>query len=195
MRKKNHWKWLFLSLMGINGLIVIGVAILLLGPGTQQTERPAEKIDSKSYSEFTINTDKKDLNALINHYIEKEGLNGPVDYNVYLQDEVELKGEIQVFSQTLDLYMKLEPKAQKNGDLILEQKSISLGNMKLPVSFVMKFIADTYKLPSWVTIDPKEQEVYVALHEMTLNNGIKVAAKEFDLENDRISFIMKVPNE
>ena len=89
--------------------------------------------------------------------------------------------------------MTFEPKALKNGDLVLEQKNVSLGDVKLPVSYIMKFIRDAYKLPSWVIIQPNDQQVYVALQEMRLNNDIQVRVEEFDLANDNISMKMLVP--
>jgi len=192
MANKNYWKVGFLTLLVINIVFLLSLGILLILSSDQQ-ELPKSKTDKGKYAEFTIDTQKEDLNQLINYYIEKEGLNGPVHYNVFLTDEVELYGEVSVFSQSLQLKMTFEPKALKNGDLVLEQKNVSLGDVKLPVSYIMKFIRDAYKLPSWVIIQPNDQQVYVALQEMRLNNDIQVRVEEFDLANDNISMKMLVP--
>lgn len=91
--------------------------------------------------------------------------------------------------------MTFEPIALENGDLILKQKNLSLGDVKLPVSYILKFIRDAYKLPEWVTILPNDKQVYVALHRMRLNNDIQVRVQEFNLKEDRISLRMLVPSE
>lgn len=194
MEKKNVWKYAFFGLLICNLLVAGSLLLLLFLASDQQTVPRNAKVDD-SRSEFIITTHKQDLNKLINHYIEKEGLNGPIHYDVYLTEEVELYGEVSLFSQILQLKMTFEPRALENGDLILEQKDVYLGDVKLPVSYILKFIRDAYKLPDWVIIQPNEKQVYVALQQMRLNNGIQVRVQEFDLKDDRISLRMLVPSE
>lgn len=193
MDNKNYWKIAFFVLAVLNMLVVVGIGLLLFLSSDQNKKFPDTVSEKGDYSEFTIETRKDDLNELINYYIEKEGLNGPIHYNVFLTDEVELYGEVSVFSQSLQLKMTFEPKALENGDLVLEQKNVYLGDVKLPVSYILKFIRDAYKLPTWVIIQPNDQQVYVALQQMRLNNGIQVRVHEFDLAEDRISMRMLVP--
>lgn len=194
-KKKNVWKYAFTGLIICN-LLVTGILLWFLFSGSDQQKIPRNtEVNEKTHSEFIISVQKEDLNKLINHYIEKEGLNGPIHYNVYLTDEVELYGEVSVFSQTLQLQMTFEPIALENGDLILKQKNLSLGDVKLPVSYILKFIRDAYKLPEWVIILPNDKQVYVALHRMRLNNDIQVRVQEFNLKEDRISLRMLVPSE
>jgi len=102
-------------------------------------------------------------------------------------------GRCPFFSRPLQLKMTFEPKALDNGDLILEQKDVSLGDVQLPVPYILKFMKDAYKFPSWVIIQPNDKQVYVALQHMRLNNGIRVRLEEFNLEQDRISLRMLVP--
>lgn len=191
-QKKNIWKILFLILLSINVMIILGLAILFF-LALQQEEIDYEVSEIENHSEFVIQTGKQDLTKLINYYIEKEGLNGPIDYTVFLTDEVELYGEVQIFSQKMQLKMTFEPHALQNGDLVLEQKSLSLGDVALPVSYVLKFIRDAYKFPEWVIIQPNDHKIYVALREMRLNSGIQVRAEEFNLKDDHISMRMLVP--
>ena len=110
-----------------------------------------------------------------------------------LNDEVELSGELPVFSETIDMKLTFEPKALENGDLILEQKNIFIGKLKLPVPLVMKFVRDSYQLPDWVTIQPNEERMYVSLQNMKMKSDLKVRVAEFDLKNDDIEFSLKVP--
>ncbi len=194
MNKKRLWKTSFLILLTINGLIIMGIALLLfISP--DQDPIPETKDQHISASEFLIQTNKQDLNKLINHYIEKEGLNGPVHYNVLLTNEVELFGEVKVFSESMQLKMTFEPRALENGDLVLEQKTLSIGGLPVPVSYILTFIRDYYKLPDWVTIHPNDKQIYVALQKMRLNGDIQFRVEEFNLEDDQISMRMLVPVE
>ncbi|HEY4552452.1 MAG TPA: YpmS family protein [Bacillaceae bacterium] len=192
MNKKNKWKIAFIVLLAANLAILASLGLLLFLSGEQEPV-PEQTADEQPYAEFLIQSGKKDLTKLINHYIEKEGLNGPINYEVLLNDEVELYGEVKFFSQMLQLKMTFEPEALENGDLILRQKTVSLGDVKLPVAYILKFIKDSYKLPEWVIIQPNDKQVYVALQKMELNNGIHVRAQEFNLKEDIISLKMLVP--
>jgi uncharacterized protein YpmS len=141
---------------------------------------------------FQVKTNKQDLNQLINHYLEEE-LSGSFDYEVLLTDEVELYGDIPVFSESIEMKLTFEPKALENGDLELQQKNISIGKLTLPVHFVLKFIQGSYTLPDWVTIQPNEEKVYVSLQNMKLKSNLKVRVDEFNLKNDDIEFSLLVP--
>lgn len=144
---------------------------------------------------FEVKSNKADLNKLINQYMEKEIADSPIEYQVQLRDEVELHGTLPFFSQQLNLKLTFEPEALDNGDLVLKQKSISIGSMDLPVSYVLKFIRDNYKLPKGVDILPNDKLVYVNMQQLKIKSDIKIQANEFDLKNNNISFTLLVPVE
>jgi uncharacterized protein YpmS len=186
------WKFAFFALAAFNILTVLTVVILIQLPA-KDDEIP-ENIAIKEDVQFQVNANKEDLNQLIAQYLEKEGLTGPIDYKVYLTDVVELYGTLPVFGREVEFKLTFEPEAQSNGDLVLKQESISLGQMNLPVSYVMKFINNQYSTPDWVSIRPNEQLIYVSLQNMELKSNIQIRAKEFDLKNDNIAFILTVPS-
>ncbi|MFK4997809.1 DUF2140 family protein [Bacillus sp. N9] len=101
MNKKNKWKILFITLLSINILLISAVGLIFF-LATDQEPIPEQNTTKQNGSEFLIQTEKSDLNALITHYIEKEALNGPINYQVLLTDEVELYGDIQVFHKCSD---------------------------------------------------------------------------------------------
>jgi uncharacterized protein YpmS len=193
----NKWKFAFFILLGVVVLLFIVLMIMV--------NAPVNHINSPSYTnpgvgnnkEVSLNVaaKKADLNKIINHYLEEEGFTGPLDYQIILADEVELYGSFPVFDQNLQLQLTFEPRALDNGDLVLKQKTISIGTLNLPVSYVMKIIQNNYKLPEWVQIDPNEESVYVSLQQMELKSDIKVRANSFDLKRDDISFTLLVPVE
>lgn len=190
MTKK--WKTLFFLLLGINLLILILFFVLVNIPIKKEDPQTGDKVNQEDV-QFQINATKSDLNRIINHYIEQEGLKSPIAYEVFLNDEVELYGTMKIFTENIEMKLTFEPEALSNGDLILRQKSIQIGKIQLPVAYVMKFISEQYDFPEWVNIQPNDELIYVALQKMKLKSDIKVKVNKFDLKNDDIRFSLLVP--
>jgi uncharacterized protein YpmS len=190
---KNRWKIGFFILLGIIAAAILFLWILAVSPAEESKMEPAKESADSDDVAFQVSTNKRDLNRVINHYIEEEGENSKIDYQVLLTEEVELYGTLPLFSQELELRLTFEPQALKNGDLILNQREISVGKLRLPVSTVLKFVSDSYDLPEAVNIQPEEERVYVSMHRLKLKSDIKVRVNEFDLKKDNIKFTLLVP--
>jgi uncharacterized protein YpmS len=190
--KEANWKKLFFILLTINVILVFIVVVTITIPAK---DKIIEKQDSvlQGYVPFLINTKKENLNEVINHYIEKEASGGPVNYEVILGDEVELYGTIPIFTEEIQMKMTFEPRALDNGDLVLQQKSMSIGQMRLPVSYILKFIKDRYHLPKGVIIQPNEQLVYISMQQLKLKSDFKIKVSKFDLKKDDIAVQLFVP--
>lgn len=188
----NRWKKLFFLLLGLIVLFVLIVLIMVNMP-IKDSSLPPIHDEHEEDVQFHIQATKADLNKIINHYIEEEGLTSPIAYEILLNDEVELYGTMKVFTQDIEMKLTFEPEAIENGDLLLKQKSISIGQIQLPVPFVLKFIRDQYDLPEWVNIQPNDELIYVSLQKMKLKSDVKVRVNKFDLVNDDIQFSLLVP--
>jgi uncharacterized protein YpmS len=189
---KNKWKKGFLLLLGIDLLIVVILSLLILIPGTSKDNNKPKPLKGDSVS-FHVKSNKNDLNMLINHYLKEEAADSPIDYRVILGDEVELYGTLPFFSQKINMKVTFEPEALSNGDLVLRQKSISIGSLHLPVSYVMKFISENYKIPRGVDIRPNDKLVYVNMQQLKLKSDIRIKVNKFDLKKDDIAFTLIVP--
>ena len=189
---KNKWKIGFLLLLGINLLFAIIVLSLVLAPTNGKKISKLESPTGDPVS-FRVKSNKYDLNRLINHYLKEEAADSPIDYRVILGDEVELYGTLPFFSEKLNLKLTFEPIAQKNGELVLEQKSMADGKLHLPISYVLNFISENYKLPKGVEIRPNDHLVYIHMQQLKLKSDLKIKADKFDLKNDDIAFTILVP--
>ncbi|WP_409288787.1 YpmS family protein [Peribacillus sp. SCS-37] len=192
MNTEKKWKVLFFALLGFNVIVLLALVILANLPA--KGLKGPDNDPKKENVGFDIHTNKKDLNILINRYLQEE-LSGGIDYEVLLKDDVELYGIMPAFGKNLEIKLDFEPKALKNGDLLLQQKSISVGKMKLPVSYVLNVINFRYKTPDWVIIQPQDESIYVSLQNMKLKSGFKVRAQKFDLKEDKISFRLSFPED
>ncbi|WP_445491163.1 YpmS family protein [Niallia sp. 03133] len=193
--KKKSWKIAFLFLICINLIFIIGLSILIFLPSDKAKHSENTSNEQTGAVPLDVTTNKEDLTKLINYYIEKQGLNGPIHYEINLTNEVELYGYLPVFNQDVEMKLTFVPEALDNGDLLLTQKSISIGELPLPVSYVMKFIQQQYKLPDWVEINPEDETIYVHLTKMNTASGLKVKMKEFNLPEDKIRFSILHPIE
>lgn len=189
---KNNWKKAFLILLGINLLIVVVGLSLLFVPSLGKREIQPN-VPNRDYVPFYIKSNKKDLNLLINHYLQQEAAGSPMAYRVALTNEVEFYGSLPVLTELINLKLTFEPEALPNGDLVLKQKSISLGSLRLPVSYVLKFISENYKLPNGVDIRPNEKLIYINMQQLKLKSGVKVKVNKFHLKEDDIAFTLLVP--
>ncbi|HLO10814.1 MAG TPA: YpmS family protein [Pseudoneobacillus sp.] len=191
MQKKN-WKKLFFLLLFINIGILI-VATLIISRPVKDNRIVVDDSSLQGYVPFLIETKKENLTEVINHYIKKEAEGSPVNYQVVLGDEVELYGTIPIFTNEIQMKMTFKPKALDNGDLVLQQKSIAIGEMKLPVTYILKFIQDRYRLPKGVMIQPSKKIVYISMPKLNLKSDFQIRVNKFDLKENDLSFQLYVP--
>lgn len=195
--KQKHGKWqrLFYSLLFINIAVFLTITTLLFWPVSSSTTTEETNDELLASSEFTVRTTKDNLNDLVNAYIDKFLHNTNHHYRVSLEEDVHLLGELPVFSTTVPLSIHLEPLVQENGDIILKQKSISIGLLQLPNKKIMEYIKKYLPMPDWVMVNPKKEEVYVAVSNMDIKSNFQVSVEHFDLEANNLAFKFNVPYE
>lgn len=190
-KKRNLWKILFFSLVG---LILVGVIFIfiLVGIPSEVPDRESTKTSQEETS-ILLQSDKESLNQLINNSIAKYQTTGSFKYDVVLTDYIELYTTIPVFNNDLQLKMTFTPTTLQNGDLLLKQRSMKLGQMKLPVSYVLNFLKKQNNLPEWLIINPKKEEIHVSISDIILVDDYRMKVKNFDLKADDISFRLVFP--
>ncbi|MFC0560592.1 YpmS family protein [Halalkalibacter alkalisediminis] len=193
-RKKSKWKILFLSLAGINGLLLGLFLLLLLWPVSHSELPEKEFIEEVSGAEFTVHSSKQNLNELVNGYADKLLKDKDNKYFVEFDDDVHLLGSIEAFQTDIPFSITLQPFVQENGDLVLRPTVMSLGLLQLPKKKILEYVKKNTPTPEWVEIDPKNEMIYIAVTQMEVKSNFKVKVQQFDLKNDKISFRIKVPN-
>jgi uncharacterized protein YpmS len=194
-KHKDKWKRSFFAILFINiGILLLLVTLIFWPVEHRETPTTKEHFTSES-SEFIIRTTKKNLNELVNAYMYEYLKNSEHQYRVLLEDDVELIGELPVFSTTVPISIHFEPFVQKNGDVILKQTSISLGLLELPNQKVMEYMEKYLPTPKWITINPKGEEIYVAVTDMDIKSNFHVSVERLDLEGNNLAFKIKVPYE
>lgn len=191
----NLWKPSFYILLGINIAVILILMILILSPTPDSKASDKEVKEPKESSEFIVRTTRSNLNDLVNAYLTQTLKDTEHQFKVVVDEDVHLTGKLPLFSSTVPLSVHLEPIVQENGDVILKQKSISVGLLELPNQKVMEYIEKYLPMPEWVAVNPKKEEIYVAITDMKMKSNFQVSAERIDLAADNIAFKIKIPYE
>ncbi|HLR15729.1 MAG TPA: YpmS family protein [Bacillota bacterium] len=195
MRTKDKWKRNFIILGGINVLIIVTLATLIFWPTERikHSPQPSDHYNEGASSEFVVKTTRQNLNELVNAYVDNflEGTNH--QYSISLEEDVHLQGELPIFTTTVPLSIHLEPLVQDNGDIVLKQRSISVGLLELPNKKIMEYIKKYLTMPDWVTVNPAEEEIYVAISDMDIKSNFRVSVEHLDLEANNIAIKIFIP--
>jgi uncharacterized protein YpmS len=185
------WKTLFFVLLGGNVVIISTLLFFMLQPSDEA--KKIEAVPNANVAELTVHSSKEHLNLIINDYIKKKTKNHPLQYDVQLTDRVHLKSKIPLFGREVDFLVTFEPKVVDNGNLKLVHPEMTLGELRLPVHYILKYLQKNASLPEGVVIHPAKRFIYVHLNEINLSNGYRIQAKKFDLANDEIVLTLLVP--
>lgn len=191
-RQPIKWKHLFYGLASLNLAIIIILLLLIFWPAPKVEKQEAINLEDVGRSEFVVRTSKKNLNDLVNAYLDKLLRGTNHQYTVELDEDVHLIGELPIFSSTVPLSIHFEPFIE-DGNLILKQKSISIGLLQLPNKKIMQYVKQHLPMPEWVVVDPNEEEIYVSLDEMDIKSNFHVSVEHFDLEANNLAFKINIP--
>ena len=190
-----HWKNMFFLLLAMNIAVILLFISFVFWP-TEEIEIPIGIVDhEQESSEFIVRTTKQNLNNLINAYIEELTAGTKHNYRIELDEDVHLVGELPVFSTTVPLSIHFEPFVSETGDIILKQRSIVIGILELPNRKVMEYLGKYLPMPDWVIVNPKQEEIYIAVTQMDIRSNFQVAVETIDLEANNLAFRIRVPYE
>ena len=189
-RTINYWKYSFIVLLAL----VIGtlgfIAYNVSAPQTKQVQ--TEKM-IKADSTFDIQMHKKQINSVVAYYLENYLENSKVKYNFTLDQQAILSGQFKFLGFPVEFNLFFKPYVLENGDIQLRAKQLAVGQLKVPMSFVLNYIQRQYKFPKWVVLNAHKSRITLRLNEFKLANGMQVKARHIDLKNDKIDLSVYVP--
>ncbi|MGP4068611.1 YpmS family protein [Halobacillus sp. B29] len=190
----NKWRTSFWLLALLNIIVLLVVLSLVFLPSTY-TLVNVDKEKQSTDAEFTIVSTKENMEQLANEYLKELSTQTVFDYSITLDRNVTLTGNIKAFEQVIPIKVELNPIVQENGDLVLEQERISLGQLPLPNKKVLGFVKDNYKLPEWVMVNPNEENIYVAVTQMDTASNFNIRVDRFNLNSNQLAFKISVPQD
>ncbi len=165
-------------------LVVVVLFIALQTPGSDFKEpEPVEHGEPI----FTIDANKQELEQLINQEVSASNKQSNLTYQIHINDDAKITGKLNVLSANIPFEMTFAPTV-KDGNVLLKEKSVKLGVLKLPPSEVLKFINKGTDLPEWVHIDDDKEQIYINLTQLKIKDRFYLQAEAIDLANNQIQF-------
>lgn len=190
----NFWKAGFFILSGLVVASIVALVMYIADPGDSE-EIPSGEVASASSNVLVVQATKKDFEGIANTYISKAMKGEKLPVKMEIGNDIVLSSELTVFSITMPVTMHFDPIVRDDGNLILKQSSVEIGKLNIPPSTVLKILKDSVKLPPWMIVRPKEEELFIDLSAIAVSGNLKVKAKDFNLENDEILLEIIIPNE
>jgi len=193
--KENIWKWLFLGLV----TILLGVSLTVVTRLKTQREPAFESqktaLVNQGEPAFQIQLKKKQINRLIDYYLNEFLGETGVKYRFYLEDQAMLKGNFNLLGQKMGFYLYFEPYVLDNGNVLLQAKSLSIGTLSLPVKDILRYVGNQMKIPDWVEIQSQKEAVVLHLDQFQLQNGMYAKMEKINLIDDDIRMNIYLPLE
>lgn len=188
----NKWKIGFFLLAGVVAAAVSAV-IILISSTPESVPLPDMERRSLSDNVLTVRATKENLEGIANTYIRKAMKDEPIPVTMAVGEEVLLFSEMMLFSYTVPVIMHFDPIVREDGNLILKLSKIEIGVLNIPPATVLKVLKDSVKLPPWMTVRPKEEELFIDLSEIPVSGDLQVRAKTFNLVEDEIILELIIP--
>lgn len=186
----NKWKIAFILLV----LVLIGSTVAIVSLATSQLEdAPIEAPISASGNVLEVQTTANEFEAIAKQYLADALTNSPVAIELSISDQIYLSGEFSVFGISVPLRMDYEPVLHE-GNIRLIQTAVHVGKLNIQPQTVLKLMNESVNFPDWVTVRPKEEEIYVDLSRLNIASNLRVRAKEIDLADDKIVLEVIIPN-
>ena len=197
-RPTNIWKWAFLILLGllIGCVTWFAVQIFSQPADTEIEDTTTQQVASSENIHFEVRSEKQELEDIANQFLQKESKdNSAIQYKLTIRDSVVISGELNIFNIPVDFELNLDPYVMQNGNLQLRATDLSLGDLRLPVSFVMKQMDKQLNLPDMVSVNADSKFIVVQLDEFYLDSGIHFSMEHINLEQNDIRVNVYIPKE
>ena len=187
----NGWKWAFFVLLAasiIGGAVVVHKAA---APApAPEVSRPVQATDTS----LTVALNRKQVNALSANYLNQFLKGERVKYHFIVGVKyATLIGDTKFMGVKIRFAINFIPQMTKEGNILLKAKGLSVGQLNIPLKFVMGYIAKNYNIPKWVSIDAKNKTILLDLNRYSKHRSLKYSAEEINMEDGRFRFLITVP--
>ena len=173
--------------IGITLVALVALVIVLILLPQDRTEVTDTKPQIGQAS-FTVAVDRKELNALVEQYLNNDpALKDKFRFEM-TKSGMMVYGTYKLLGQNVDFGMKMVPEVTKNGGILLHAKSVAVGQLPLPVKYVMGYLGNMVDLPKWLTIDTSEQTILIDLGKAPKVQVMRVKAVTIDPAKDKFLF-------
>lgn len=192
-KKINWWKWAFIVLLAV---IIIGTGTIISKVTAPTTSPAVARKVKPSDASVTVELNRKQVNALAANYLNRFLKGQKIKYTFLVGKRyATLTGDTKFPGAKIRFAINFVPERQKNGNVLLTAKGLSVGRLNIPVKFVMGYIAKNYNIPDWVKINAKKKTVLLDLNQYSQKRSLKYSAQEINMPAGRFKFLITVPTD
>lgn len=190
-RERNLWKWAFVIIV----IILIGGGIYLYTQITAPIEKQTTSQPIKqSNSSFEVDLNSSQVNALADNYLVRLQKGQKTKYGFIVGKKyATITGTTKFLGSKINFALNFTPTRQSNGNVLLKAKGLAVGRLNLPITYVMGYIKNNYKVPSWVRLNQKKKTILLDLNQYSRHRNLQYSAKKISLVNGDFRFLVTVP--
>lgn len=190
-KKFNVWKWAFFILLV--AIVISGAVVVHKATAPAPIPEVSRPVNSSNTS-LTVALNRQQVNALSANYLNKFLKGQQVKYHFIVGKKyATLIGDTRFMGVKVRFAINFIPQMTKEGNVLLKAKGLSVGQLNIPLRFVMGYIAKNYNIPKWVSIDAKKKTVLLDLNRYSKHRSLKYSAQEINMTDGRFRFLITVP--
>ena len=193
-KQSDPWKWAFAILLGLVLGFIVFVWFQVTTPSSDQKQIATQTTQKQGqYANVNVVLNKEQLSAAVNYYLQQNQKKGAIKYRFVLDKSAILMGTTKILGKDVSFTLYATPQLDDSGNLVLKTKSVAIGSLNAPPSFVLGYIKNNYDLGKWTKINASKATITLDLNQLTKKQGIKIQGEKFDLKQDDLQFKVAFP--
>ncbi|HCM79337.1 MAG TPA: DUF2140 domain-containing protein [Lactobacillus sp.] len=193
-KQSDPWKWAFAILLGLVLGFIVFVWFQVTTPSSDQKQIATQTTQKQGqYANVNVVLNKEQLSAAVNYYLQQNQKKGAIKYRFVLDKSAILMGTTKILGKDVSFTLYATPQLDDSGNLVLKTKSVAIGSLNAPPSFVLGYIKNNYDLGKWAKINASKATIPLDLNQLTKKQGIKIQGEKFDLKQDDLQFKVAFP--
>ncbi len=192
-KQSDPWKWAFAILLGLVLGFIVFVWFQVTTPSSDQKQIATQTTQKQGqYANVNVVLNKEQLSAAVNYYLQQNQKKGAIKYRFVLDKSAILMGTTKILGKDVSFTLYATPQLDDSGNLV-KTKSVAIGSLNAPPSFVLGYIKNNYDLGKWAKINASKATITLDLNQLTKKQGIKIQGEKFDLKQDDLQFKVAFP--
>ena len=193
-KQSDPGKWAFAILLGLVLGFIVFVWFQVTTPSSDQKQIATQTTQKQGqYANVNVVLNKEQLSAAVNYYLQQNQKKGAIKYRFVLDKSAILMGTTKILGKDVSFTLYATPQLDDSGNLVLKTKSVAIGSLNAPPSFVLGYIKNNYDLGKWAKINASKATITLDLNQLTKKQGIKIQGEKFDLKQDDLQFKVAFP--
>ncbi|HAB49209.1 MAG TPA: DUF2140 domain-containing protein [Lactobacillus sp.] len=193
-KQSDPWKWAFAILLGLVLGFIVFVWFQVTTPSSDQKQIATQTTQKQGqYANVNVVLNKEQLSAAVNYYLQQNQKKGAIKYRFVLDKSAILMGTTKILGKDVSFTLYATPQLDDSENLELKTKSVAIGSLNAPPSFVLGYIKNNYDLGKWAKINVSKATITLDLNQLTKKQGIKIQGEKFDLKQDDLQFKVAFP--